>query len=118
MRPASRLAVTLWIPALCIFAVFFSLDGLVSAQAAAGSKRKLSQQSLLSQQPATSVRSSQRAKSNAPPSLTADSWTGTAGDNNWNTSGNWSAGVPTSASAVTIGTATANVNMNVTGNFG
>src|SRR5258708_39577160 len=110
MRPASGLAVTLLIPALCIFAVFFSPDGLVSAQAAAGSKRKLSQQSLLSQQPATSLRSSQRAKSNAPPALTADSWTGSAGDNNWNTSGNWSAGVPTSASAVTIGTATANVN--------
>src|SRR5713101_2520216 len=118
MRPASRLAVTLWTIALCIFAVLFFLDGLVSAQAAAGSKRKLSQQSVLRQQPVANHAVAGRATRNAPPALTADSWTGTSGDNNWGTAGNWSAGVPTSASAVTIGTATANVNMNVTGNFG
>jgi hypothetical protein len=52
-----------------------------------------------------------RATRNAPPPLTADSWTGTSGDSNWNTAGNWSAGVPTSADAVTIGTASANVNL-------
>ena len=118
MRPSSRLVVTLWPIALCFLAVLASFDGLASAQSAE-SKRKLSQHSLLSRHPQGSNATVHRATRNAPPPLTADSWTGTAGDNNWNTAGNWSAGVPTSSSAVTIGTATASVNMNVNGgNFG
>ena len=52
------------------------------------------------------------------PQLTTDTWTGSAGDNNWGTSGNWSAGVPTSSDAVTIGTTTANVNINVAASAG
>src|SRR5216684_4246850 len=116
MRPSSR-AVTPRITALCLLAVVFGLNGLVAAQSAK-SKRKLSQQSVVRQHPVANRAVAGRATRNTPPALTADSWTGTSGDNNWGTAGNWSAGVPTSASAVTIGTTTANVNMNVTGNFG
>ncbi len=117
MRPASRL-LTPWINVLCLLAVLFSVVGFASAESA-GSKRKLSQHSLPSQQPVASLKSAQTALPDAPPPLTADSWTGTAGDNSWNTSGNWSAGVPTSSSAVTIGTASANVNLSSgTGSFG
>jgi len=54
----------------------------------------------------------------AQPQLTTDTWNGSAGDNNWGTSGNWSAGVPTSSDAVTIGTTTANVNINVAASAG
>src|SRR5260370_9915379 len=115
MRPSSR-AVTPWITALCLLAVVFSLNGLVAAQSAK-SKRELSQHSVVRQQPVASRAVAGRATRNGPRALTADSWTGSAGDNSWGTAGNWRAGVPTSASAVTIGTTTANVNMNVTGNF-
>jgi fibronectin-binding autotransporter adhesin len=119
MRPVSSRAATLWISVLFLLAALVSFDGTASAQAAAGSKRKLSQQSRLSQHPVASMAAARRTTLNAPPPpLTADSWTGTAGDNNWGTPGNWSVGVPSSANAVTIGTATANVNLNVNGTFG
>ena len=115
MRPASSRQVPLWMTALCLLAVLCNLEGLASAQSPAGSKRKLSQHSLLNQQPAAAA----RRAANAQPPLTADSWTGTAGDNNWNTAANWSAGVPTSSLAVTIGTSSANVNVSgTTGMFG
>jgi hypothetical protein len=118
MRPASRPVVTVWITSLCLLAAFLSLDGSASAQTAAESKHRLSQHSLLSQHPVVNMATG-RATGNAPPPLTADSWTGTAGDNNWNTAANWSAGVPTSSSAVTIGTASANVNLSgAAGMFG
>ena len=115
MRPSSSRVVILWIAALCLLAVLFSLDGLVSAQTAAESKRKLSQHALLSQRPLVSGASAQKTKPNAPPPLTADSWTGLSGDNNWGTAGNWTGGVPTGADAVTIGAASVDVNMNVNG---
>ena len=38
--------------------------------------------------------------------MATDTWTGAAGDNNWNTAGNWSDGVPTSDSDVVINTDT------------
>ncbi len=118
MRPSSR-AVTPWITAtLCLLAVLFSLNGPAAAQSAK-SKRKLSQQSVVRQQPVANRAVAGRATRNAPPALTADSWTGSAGDNSWGTAGNWSAGVPTSSSAVTIGTTSANVNLpSGTGSFG
>jgi hypothetical protein len=119
MRPASSRSIAFPITALCLAAALFSLNSSALAQGAAGSKRKLSQQSLSGARPATGAAAVKRTKAIAPPPLTADSWTGTAGDNNWNTAGNWSGGVPTSASAVTIGTATTSVNMNAgTGMFG
>src|ERR1700728_4164697 len=111
MRPSpSRLAASL-IPVLCVLATLVSFDGFASAQAATGQKRKLSQQSLLS----PNLPSAASVKAAKAPPLTGDTWTGTAGDNNWGTAGNWSNGVPASTSAVTIGTATTNVNMNVNG---
>ncbi len=110
MRSASSRAVALSISVVCLFAAFFSLDGLASAQAAAGSKHKLSQQALLGQSPVVS----RAARAQAAPSskLTTDTWTGTAGDGNWGTALNWSlATVPTSSNAVIIGgTNTVNVN--------
>jgi fibronectin-binding autotransporter adhesin len=111
MRPSPpRLAASL-IPVLCLLATLFSFDGLASAQAATGQKRKLSQQS----QSSPNLPSAASVKAAKVPPLTGDTWTGTAGDNNWGTAGNWSNGVPASTSAVTIGTATTNVNMNVNG---
>ena len=112
MRPSSRLVVTVWIVTLCLPSFLFSWAGLASAQDAAKPRRKLSQKSLLSQAPVASAAT--KSKAVAPP-LTADSWTGTAGDNNWGTAGNWNNGVPTSADAVTIGTTTATVNVNIGG---
>jgi fibronectin-binding autotransporter adhesin len=111
MRPASPRVVTLRITALCLLAVLLTLTGLASGQTAAAPKRKLSQQSLFSQHPVAAVASAQRAKPNAQPPLTADSWTGASGGS-WNTSTNWSAGVPTSSDAVTIGTSSTTVNLN------
>ncbi|HWW13817.1 MAG TPA: hypothetical protein VN310_04075, partial [Candidatus Dormibacteraeota bacterium] len=111
-------AVTQWISVLCLLAAIFSLDGLASAQAGAGSKRKPSQQSLLNPHPVASAAAARRTTAAAPPPLASDSWTGTAGDNNWSNAGNWSSGMPTSADAVTIGTAKANVNMDTVGTFG
>jgi len=110
MRSASSRAVTLSVSLVCLLAAVFSLDGLASAQAAAGSKHKLSQQALLGQAPVVSKAAVSTA--GAPPPLTTDTWTGTAGDGNWGTAGNWSLGtVPGSTNAVVIGgTNTVNVN--------
>ena len=98
---------------LCLIAAVFTLDGLASAQAA-GSKRKLSQQSLLNGHP--SMVSACQATPNAPqPATTTETWTGAGGDNNWGTASNWSPnGVPNGSTVlVTIGTTTANVNLNI-----
>jgi hypothetical protein len=110
MRSAFSRAITLPVSVVCLLAAFFSLDGLASAQAAAGSKHKLSQQALLGQTPVVSKATARTAA--APPPLTTDTWTGTAGDGNWGTAGNWSLGTaPTSSNAVVIGgTNTVNVN--------
>ncbi len=111
MRPSpSHLPASL-ITVLCVLATLLSFDGFASAQAASGQKRKLSQQSL----PSPNLQSAASVKAAKAPPLTGDTWTGTVGDNNWGTAGNWSNGVPTSTSAVTIGTASTNVNMNVNG---
>jgi fibronectin-binding autotransporter adhesin len=118
MRSASSRAVTLSISLVCLLAAVFSLDGLASAQAAAGSKHKLSKQVLLAQSPVVSKAAVSPAT--APPPLTTDTWTGTAGDGNWGTALNWSlATVPSSSNAVVIGgTATVNVNgSDVAGTF-
>ncbi len=114
MRLSSR-AISLSTLATCLLALLAT----VSLQAeTSSSRRKLSQQSLLNSHPVTRTVAARGSLRNAPP-LTADSWTGTSGDSSWTTSGNWTAGVPTSSSAVTIGTASANVNLTTgTGSFG
>jgi len=61
MRPSSSRALTLWISLFCLLAALFSFDGLASAQAAAGSKRHLSQQPLLRRHPVASVAAASRA---------------------------------------------------------
>ncbi len=119
MRPRLSRVVTVWSTLICLLATVSSLNGLAAAQSAARSKRKLSPKSLLSEHPATNMVAARRTMPNAPPPpLTSDTWNGGGGDNNWGTASNWSAGVPTSADAVTIGTTTANVNLNVNGTFG
>ena len=101
--------------ALCLLVTMVSFVGPATAQGTPVARRKARRSpAAFSGAAAASVRTHKSS-----PALTADSWTGTAGDNNWNTSTNWSAGVPTSGSAVTIGTTTAAVNMNeATGIFG
>ena len=118
MRPASSGVTATWISVFCLLATLISLAGQAPAQAAVRSKHKLSQSPPASRHRAASVAVARPATWNAPPPLTPDNWTGSGGDSNWGTSANWSAGVPNSTDAVTIGTTTANVNMNVAGSFG
>ena len=99
MRPASSRVVTVWISVLCLLTAMSTL-----ALAQPPAKRKAS--------------AAVTRNGHAQPQLTTDTWNGSAGDNNWGTSGNWSAGVPTSSDAVTIGTTTANVNINVAASAG
>ncbi|MGD0567227.1 MAG: hypothetical protein ABSA78_02385, partial [Candidatus Sulfotelmatobacter sp.] len=112
MRPASSRVVTLSITVVCLLATFLSLNGLASAQA--GSKDKLSKSAVSSQRPAAGA----VKDAGGTPKLTSDTWTGTAGDGNWGTTNNWSAGVPNSGDAVTIGGASTAVNLNVAGSAG
>jgi len=107
MRPASSRVVTLWITVLCLLAALFSLDGLASAQAAAGAKRKLSQQSLLSPHPVASMAAARRAARSGPLSATTDTWTGSGGNSNWSTAGNWNNGAITSGENILINLTTA-----------
>ncbi len=118
MRPASSRLATLWVTVLCLLAAL-PFNSLASAQDA-GSKRKLSQQTLLSAHPVASMAAAKKATQKAPPPLTTDNWNGTAGDGQWTTAGNWSAGVPSSADAVNITTSAATVSLanNQTGSFG
>jgi hypothetical protein len=110
MHPASSRVVTLWITALCLLAALFSLDGLASAQAAAGSKRKLSQQSLLSPHPVASMAAARRATPNAPPPVTTDTWQGGA-SGNWSLASNWNNGAITSGENILINLTTAATNV-------
>ncbi|MGO9169712.1 MAG: hypothetical protein ACLP56_22830, partial [Candidatus Sulfotelmatobacter sp.] len=101
MRPASCRAVTLWISVLCLLAALFSLNGLASAQAAVGSKRNLSRQSLLSQDPVAST-----AAPNARSKVTTDTWQGGA-SGDWSVAANWNNGAIGSGYDILIGTTTA-----------
>lgn len=94
----------------CLLASLLILCGLAPAQTFP-EKRKPSRHAVAQiPQPTFLI----GARANAAPPLSGDSWTGTSGDNNWGTAGNWSAGLPTSSSAVTIGTSKASVNENLT----
>ena len=115
MYPKFFRTVTLSTLVLCLFTILGGLVTLAAAQAAPVAKHRLSR-SVATASPAMGVAARKTARK-APPPLTADTWTGGASDGNWGTAGNWSAGVPTSADAVTIGGG-ANVNMNVAGTFG
>jgi fibronectin-binding autotransporter adhesin len=104
MRPSSRV-VTLWIIALCLLAVLFSLNGLASAQAEARSNRKLSQRSLLSQPQPASVASAREP--NAPPAGTTDTWTGGGSNSDWSNASNWNNGAITSGENILVNLTTA-----------
>ena len=108
MRRASVRLVTLSVTLVCLVAIFGTFSGLAAGQTAGVSKRKMLRQPGLSQAPQAS--NSAAAKWGVVPPLTTDSWTGASGGS-WNTSTNWSAGVPTSSDAVTIGTTTTVVNL-------
>jgi hypothetical protein len=109
MRSASSRFVTLWITLVCLLATFCTLSGLAAGQSARKSTRKMLHGASVGE--AALPGNSAAAKSGGVPPLTADSWTGASGGS-WNTSTNWSAGVPTSSDAVTIGTASTTVNLN------
>jgi fibronectin-binding autotransporter adhesin len=108
MRPASVRLVTLLLTLVCLVAIFGTLSGLAAGQSAK-SKRKVLRQPGLSQAPQSGK--SAEARSGGVPPLTTDNWTGASGGS-WNTSTNWSAGLPTSSDAVTINTASTVVNLN------
>src|SRR5882762_7664500 len=110
MRPASSRVVTLWITVLCFVATLFSLAGLAPAQAAAGSKHKLSQHSLLSDHPVASMAAARPATRNTPPPATTDTWQGGA-SGVWSTPGNWNNGAITTGENILINLTTAATNV-------
>src|SRR5580693_5584654 len=97
MRPASSRVVTPWISVLCLLATLLTLDGPALAQAATGSKHKLSPQSL-SQAPV--------ATPEIPPPVTTDTWKGGA-SGDWSVAGNWNNGAITSGEDILINATTA-----------
>jgi len=110
MRTASARFVMSSITLICLVAISCTFTGVASAQSGGKSKRKALRESGLSPVPLAGRLAA--AKSGAIPPLTADSWTGSAGNDSWNTAGNWSLdAVPTSSDAVTISTASANVDL-------
>ena len=117
MRAASSRVVTLWITVLCLLVTLFSLAGLASAQAAAGSKRKLSQQSLLSEHPVASMAGARRATRNGPLSATTDTWQGGA-SGVWSTPGNWNNGAITTGENILINLTTAATNVDASFSIG
>ena len=102
MRPPSSRVVTQWISALCLFATLVTLGGLAPAQTAAGSKRKLSQQSL-SKSP---DRGGLSLAPEIPPPVTTDTWKGGA-SGDWSVAGNWNNGAITSGENILINLTTA-----------
>ncbi len=119
MRTAFSRVVLKWMSVICLVLVILtSISRLAGAQSVSQPKHRPLRQSVLGERSVASVSGVRSAKAVAPPPLTADTWTGTSGDNSWGTAGNWSSGVPTSTSAVTISTVSTNVNVNVTSNFG
>ncbi len=110
MRPTS-LAVK-WMSVFSIVLAVFALANLASAQSGTASKRKVSQHAL----PVVAATKAKPGKKIAPP-VTTDTWTGTAGDGNWNTSGNWNNGLP-GGDNVVIGLTTAATNVNASFSIG
>src|ERR1700674_133807 len=117
MRPESSRLVTLWITVLCLLATVLSLSGVAPAQAAAGSKRKLSQRSVLSQHPVAGIAVARRAAPNTPPPVTTDTWQGGA-SGNWNTPTNWNNGAITSGENILINLTTAATNVDASFSIG
>jgi fibronectin-binding autotransporter adhesin len=105
MRPASPRAVALWITVLSLLAALFSLSGLALAQAAAGPKRKASQQSAQQGPIAGSRAAARKARSKA----TTDTWTGGGGSGNtdWSDASNWNNGAIVSGENIAINATTA-----------
>lgn len=108
MRPVSSPAFK-WISVLCVVLAFFAFATLASAQAAAGSKRKLSQQSLYQAPAVGSLALVHAAKPNAAvPLVTTDTWTGGGGaDTGWSDAANWNNGAITSGENIVINLTTA-----------
>jgi hypothetical protein len=101
------------ITALCVLAASLSLAGLASAQQTAQSKHKLSQQSLLSQPPLVNPESARKAKPNAPPLTTTDTWTGGGSNTDWSNASNWNNGAITSGENILINLTTAATTVDV-----
>ncbi len=89
MRPACSLAFKR-ISVLSIVLAFFALVTLASAQTETASKRRVSRH-----QPVAVRAAAQPAKGGTPPPpATTDTWTGSGGNSNWSTTGNWNNGLP------------------------
>ena len=109
MRPDFARVAVKWMSVTCLVAVLCSLglDGLARAQSPAGSKRKLSQQSLLSPRPVASGVSAHRTKPNAPPPVTTETWTGSGSNSDWSNASNWNNGAIASGENILINLTTA-----------
>jgi hypothetical protein len=98
----------------------FVFAGLAFTQAEIMAKRKLLHRVPASNNVLTSLTHSRAQRwRQAPPPNTSDSWTGGGDGTSWSDASNWSAGVPNSGTIdVTIGTTTANVNLNQVATIG
>ena len=108
MRPASSRVVTLRIAVLCFLTALSGLEGLASAQATAGSTRKLLQTSLSLAPAESNVIFARAATPRVPPPATTDTWTGGGGSNiKWSDASNWNSGAITSGENILINLTTA-----------
>jgi fibronectin-binding autotransporter adhesin len=99
MRPTSRVIIP-WIASVCLLTVSLGLDGIASAQTAR-SKRTFSQQ-MMSPRPVTSTVLAQRAKRNALPPVTTETWTGSGSNADWSNASNWNNGAIASGDNILI----------------
>src|SRR6266851_3190111 len=118
MRPTSA-RVASWMSVVCILVGLFAFANLTFAQSRSNAKRQLSERPLSSTAALTAAAPVHLATSAVKPPNTSDSWTGGGDGTSWNNAANWSAGVPNSSTVdVTIGTATAAVNDNLSASVG
>jgi hypothetical protein len=84
-----------------MIALFILLAPLTFAQTASVSKDKLSKPAPPGQHvPATAAAPRAGAKSQAPPPVTTDTWTGGGSDTNWSDNSNWNNGAPSGQNVV------------------
>src|ERR1700688_57772 len=112
MRPASHAAVVKWISVSTVLLVLFGLEGFSFAQARL-SRSDVRARSLVRKRAGATPARTAGVRAIQPPNTT-DSWTGGGDGTSWNNASNWNNGIPNSSTVdVTIGTATASVNDNL-----
>jgi len=120
MRPASLRTVVQWmcVPSLILAISAFAGSSLAQSRSSSRNRHPAGH-SLLHEQTVTPTPARATAKTAVAPPNTTDSWTGGGDGTSWNNASNWNNGIPNSTTVdVTIGTATAAVNDNLTASVG